>query len=107
MALGQPENELTVVVRYPNGKMWIHVHEVLARVDKKIRVDCPLDHDPYKGGVKPKYVTDYTIKNCRKLFKLMIQWLERDDLDRVDRFIKQNNEGLYKEWAAQRMSMRR
>ena len=103
MASGQPENELTVVVRYPDGKMRVHIHEVLARVGKRIRVDRPEDHHPYEGGVKPKYVTDYSIKDCRKLFRLMAQWLEWDDLDRVDRFIEQNNEGLYREWTAQRI----
>lgn len=73
MASGQPENELTVTIRYPDGKMRVHIHEVLTRVGKRIRVDCPEDHNPYEGGVKPKYVTDYSIKDCRKLFKFMVR----------------------------------
>lgn len=102
MALGQPENELTVIVRYPDGKMRVHIHEVLARVGKKIRVDRPEDHNPYEGGFKPKYVIDYSIKDCRMLFRFMIRWLEQDVLEQVDQFIKSNNEKLYREWTQQR-----
>lgn len=102
MVSGQPENKLTVVVQYPDGKMWVRIHEVLARTGKKIRIDHPEDHNPYKGGVKPKYVTDYSIKDCRKLFGFMVRWLEQDVLEQVDQFIKSNNEKLYGEWAQQR-----
>lgn len=102
MVSGQPENELTVTVRYPDGKMRVHIHEVLARVNKRIRVDRPEDHNPYEGGVKPKYVIDYSIKDCRKLFRFMVRWLEQDTLEQVDQFIKDNNEKLYGEWVQQR-----
>ena len=102
MVSGQPENELTVMVRYPDGRMRVHVHEVLACVGKKIRVDRPEDRNPYENDVKPKYVIDYSIKDCRKLFKFMVRWLEQDVLEQVDQFIKDNNKKLYNEWVQQR-----
>ena len=82
MASGQPENELTVMVRYPTGKMRVHLHEVLTR-EKGFGVDYPLSY-------------------CRRLFRLMVQWLTEEDLGQVDQFIRTNNDNLYKEWANQR-----
>ena len=102
MASGRPENELTVTIQYPNGRMRVHIHEVLARTGKRIRVDRPEDHNPYEGGVKPKYVMDYSIKDCRRLFGFMVRWLDQDILEQVDQFIKDNNDKLYKEWIKQR-----
>ena len=102
MASGQPENKLTVVVPYLGGRMQIHVHEVLARTGARIRIDRPEDHNPYEGSIKPKYVVDYSIKDCRELFAFMVQWLDEGTLERVDQFIKNNNEKLYREWVRQR-----
>ena len=103
MASGQPENKLTVVIRYPTGKMRVHIHEVLARTNKRICVDHPEDHNPYDGAVKPKYKVDFTIGDCRKLFGFMVRWLEQDVLEQVDQFIKDNDRsGIYNVWTIQR-----
>lgn len=99
MASGQPENKLTVAVRYPGGQMHVHVHEVLARTGKRIRVDCLNEYGVVVGY---KHTVDYSIRNCRKLFKFMVRWLEQDVLEQVDQYVKDNNEKLYKEWARQR-----
>ena len=98
MGSGQPENELTVIVRYPDGKMRVHIHEVLARTGKRYNIDRTMPD----GTIQHGYGLCYSIGNCRKLFKFMIRWLAQDDLERVDQFIRSNNSKLYKEWEKQR-----
>lgn len=93
MASGQPENELTVTVRYPDGKMRVHLHEVLTRTN---RLKETLTREEGFG-------IDYPLSYCRQLFKLMAQWLTEEDLGRVDQFIRTNDDNLYKEWTNQRM----
>lgn len=98
MASGQLENELTVTVRYPDGKMRVNIHEVLARTGARRRRDRTLPD----GTVEHGYGVDYPLSYCRKLFRFMVRWLEQDVLEQVDQFIKNNNEKLYGEWVQQR-----
>lgn len=95
MALGQPENRLTVIVRYPTGKMRVHLHEVLTRTNKRCRLKETLTHEEGFG-------VDYPLSYCRRLFRLMAQWLTEEDLGQVDQFIRTSNNNLYKEWTDQR-----
>lgn len=97
MASGQPENELTVTVRYPDGKMRVHIHEVLARTGTRCK-HLITEH----GAVRCESIIDYPLSYCRKLFKFMVRWLEQDVLEQVDQFIKDNSKKLYKEWVQQR-----
>lgn len=107
MGLGQPEDKLTITIRYPTGKMRVHLHEVLARTGVKMRVDHPEDRNPYNGAAKPKYIMDYPIGDCRKLFKFIIMWCADNDLRSIDKFIKNNSERLYNEWVNQRVTVGR
>lgn len=98
MVSGQPENKLTVIVRYPDGKMWVHIHEVLARTGA--RCQYPITEHGVVVGYKS--IVDYPLSYCRKLFGFMVRWLEQDVLEQVDQFIKDNSEKLYIEWTKQR-----
>lgn len=103
MVLGRPENELSVIIRHPNGSMRVNVHEVLARTGARCR--CPITK--HGAIVGRKSVVDYSIGKCRKLFRFMVQWLVEEDLEQVDQFISENSKKLYKEWSKQRALERR
>lgn len=103
MALGQPENELTVVVRYPNGRMRVHLHEVLTRTGKR----CGFNRVLPNGDTEHGYGVDYPLSYCRKLLKLMAEWCTEEDLERIDKFIDEKDGKLYQEWMNQRTLVRR